>query len=94
MPYLQQVFVPVVTTIFRVLNGPVESNDQVSSMDRTLLRRGYFNFLAALVNNDVTEVLASQSKNNEITKYSNSVFQFESTSSLMFTITSYKNLFL
>jgi exportin-T len=61
VPYLQQVFVPVVMTIFRVLSGPVEANDQVGAMDQTLLRRGYFSFIAALVNNDVIEVLASQS---------------------------------
>lgn len=51
---------PLVTTIFTVLNTPVDTRDTVTLTDKKLLRRGYFIFIANLVNSDLTQVIKSQ----------------------------------
>ena len=62
-PFLQQVFMLLVTTIFHALTASVDERDQVAVTERRLLRRGYFTFLSALVNNNVADVIAAQSEN-------------------------------
>jgi exportin-T len=64
VPFLQQVFMPIVSTIFRALTTIIDERDQVSQAERKLLQRGYFTFLSTLVNNNVTEVLSNQSSQN------------------------------
>ena len=61
VPFLQQVFMPIVSTIFRALTTTIDERDQVSQTERKLLQRGYFTFISTLVNNSVTEVLSTQS---------------------------------
>jgi len=61
VPYLQQVFMPIVSTIFRALTTTIDERDQVSQTERKLLQRGFFTFISTLVNNNVTEVLSMQS---------------------------------
>ena len=62
VPFLQQVFMPIVTTIFRALTTTIDERDQVAQTERRLLQRGYFTFISTLVNNNVAEVLSSQSQ--------------------------------
>ena len=62
VPFLQEGFMPVVTTIFQVLNTPVDERDQVAATEKKMLQRGYFSFLATIVNNNVTEVLSGQGR--------------------------------
>jgi len=61
VPFLQQVFMAIVSTIFRALTTTIDERDQVSQTERRLLQRGYFTFISTLVNNNVTEVLSTQS---------------------------------
>ena len=51
---------PVVSTIFQVLNTPVDERDQVAANEKKMLQRGYFSFIATLVNTNVPEVLSNQ----------------------------------
>jgi len=51
---------PIVTAIFQVLLTPVDERDQVAAVEKRMLQRGYFSFIATLVNNNVTEVLSNQ----------------------------------
>lgn len=60
VPFLQQVFMAIVTSIFRVLSIPADAQDQVAETDIRLLRRNYFSFIAALLNNNVAQVLCNQ----------------------------------
>ncbi len=53
---------PIVSTIFAVLNSPVDERDQVTATEKRMLQRGYFSFLSCLVVNEVTEVLSNQGK--------------------------------
>ncbi|BFZ08391.1 hypothetical protein BsWGS_11430 [Bradybaena similaris] len=50
-PFLSQVFMPLVTTIYQVLSVPSELNDHCSAEEKKLLQRGYFLFLATIVCN-------------------------------------------
>ncbi len=59
-PFLQMVFMQIVSTVFTVLNAPTDSRDQVAANERKMLQRGYFSFLGTLVNNNVLEVLSNQ----------------------------------
>lgn len=61
IPFLQQVFMPIVSTIFQVLASSVDERDQVTQNDRKMLQRGYFSFISALVTNNVAQVLSNQS---------------------------------
>ncbi|KAH3816261.1 exportin-T-like isoform X2 [Dreissena polymorpha] len=63
-PFLQEVFMPVVTTIFRVLTQPSDSLDQVALTEKRLLQKGYYSFLATIVANDVLDVLKNQEPQN------------------------------
>lgn len=59
-PFLREVFMPVVSTVFGVLQAPLDARDLVALNEKKMLQRGYFSFLAALVSNDVSDVLRSQ----------------------------------
>ena len=50
----------VVSTVFGVLQAPLDARDLVALNEKKMLQRGYFSFLAALVSNDVSDVLRSQ----------------------------------
>lgn len=60
VPFLQQVFVPLVTTVFEVLARPAEENDQSAALDRQALRRNYFQFIYCIVSSGVADVISSQ----------------------------------
>lgn len=60
LPFLAEVFMPIVTTIFSVLSAPIDDRDQVAANERRMLQRGYYSFLATLANNNVADVLANQ----------------------------------
>ncbi|KAL4226182.1 hypothetical protein ACF0H5_014168 [Mactra antiquata] len=63
-PFLQEVFMPVVSTIFRVLNTPVDDLDQVAVTEKKLLQKSYYLFISTIVSNDVLDVLKNQEANN------------------------------
>lgn len=59
-PFLQEVFIPLVTTIFQVLNTPTDALDQVATNEKRMLQKSYYGFLATIVTNDVQDVLKNQ----------------------------------
>ena len=59
MPFLSQVFMPLVMTIYQVLNVPADANDRVEAEEKKLLQRGYFLFLATIATNCL-DVLKAQ----------------------------------
>lgn len=61
VPFLQEVFMPIVSTIFQALTTSVDERDQVTQGDRRLLQRGYFTFISTVVTNNVAQVLSNQS---------------------------------
>ncbi|PNF17178.1 hypothetical protein B7P43_G06581 [Cryptotermes secundus] len=60
IPFLQQVFMPIVNAIFSALSLPVEENDEQGKREKQLLQRNYFQFIAAVVTNNISEVLNAQ----------------------------------
>ena len=60
VPFLQHVFMPVVTTIFKVLNSPSDALDQNVANDKKLLQRSYYYFLLVIINNHVIEIISKQ----------------------------------
>lgn len=60
VPFLQRMFMPLVEVIFRALAAPTEPGDEQALRDRQLLQRAYFLFVAAIITNNVVEVVASQ----------------------------------
>ncbi|XP_054710680.1 LOW QUALITY PROTEIN: exportin-T-like [Uloborus diversus] len=64
VPFIQQIFMPFVTAIFNALLVPIDENDQPAQSERQLLQRSYFLFIAAIVTNNITEVIAAQDMQN------------------------------
>ncbi|XP_055934059.1 exportin-T-like [Argiope bruennichi] len=64
IPFVQEIFMPFVTAIFNSLSVPIDENDQPAQSERQLLQRSYFLFIAAIVTNNITEVIAAQSMQN------------------------------
>lgn len=60
VPFVQQIFMPLVNAIFSALSQPIEENDHPAQNERQLLQRSYFLFIAAIVTNNITEVISSQ----------------------------------
>ncbi|GAB6029893.1 hypothetical protein CHUAL_005594 [Chamberlinius hualienensis] len=60
VPFLQQVFKPLVTVIACALEASIDVDDQQAVRDKQTLRRSYFSFIATIVTNNVTDVLSSQ----------------------------------
>lgn len=59
-PFLRDVFMAIVNTIFTVLGKPADEKDAQAVKEKETLRRSYFLFVGAVVTNDVTVVLTSQ----------------------------------
>lgn len=53
---------PLVGTIFTVLNTPTDSRDTVTLSDKKLLRRGYFTFISNLVSSELSHVIKNQGR--------------------------------
>ena len=53
-------FIPLVTTIFQVLNTPTDALDQVATNEKRMLQKSYYGFLATIVTNDVQDILKNQ----------------------------------
>ena len=51
---------PLVTTIFQVLNSPTDALDQVAASEKKMLQKSYYGFLATIVTNDVQDILKNQ----------------------------------
>lgn len=56
IPFLTEILMPLVTTVFAVLMSPADERDQVAANDRKLLQRGYFLFLSTIVSNECINV--------------------------------------
>ncbi|XP_028410861.1 exportin-T-like [Dendronephthya gigantea] len=63
-PFLQEIFMPIVRTIFSVLNQPTDSLDTQATREKMSLKNSYFQFIASLVNNNIVEVILSQEPQN------------------------------
>ena len=61
-PFLQEVFMPLVSTIYQVLSTPSDELDQVTANDKKMLQRSYYLFICTIVSNDVLDVLKNQGK--------------------------------
>ncbi|XP_064632186.1 exportin-T-like [Lineus longissimus] len=64
VPFLEQVFMPFVTTIFQVLQMPTDERDQVTASEKRMLHRSYFLFISCLLTNNIHDVLANQEPQN------------------------------
>ncbi|XP_062575597.1 exportin-T-like isoform X1 [Saccostrea cucullata] len=64
VPFLQQVFMPLVSTIFQVLTTPTDDLDQVTAVEKKMLQRSYYLFLSTIISNDCLDVLKNQEMNN------------------------------
>lgn len=51
---------PLVGTIYQVLNSPSDALDPNAADDKKMLQRSYFLFLSTIVTNDATDVLKNQ----------------------------------
>lgn len=56
VPFLQQAFTPIVNAVFTSLATPEDENDEEVKREKQLLKRNYFQFVAAIVSNSVVEV--------------------------------------
>lgn len=63
-PFLCEVFLPVVNTIFSILNSPLDEADLQAVKERQILRRSYYLFLCTIVNNDVIQVISNAGADN------------------------------
>ncbi|XP_076106446.1 exportin-T-like isoform X1 [Mytilus galloprovincialis] len=63
-PFLQEVFMPLVSTIYQVLTTPTDELDQVTANDKKMLQRSYYLFICTIVANDVLDVLKNQDMQN------------------------------
>ncbi|CAC5407762.1 unnamed protein product [Mytilus coruscus] len=63
-PFLQEVFMPLVSTIYQVLTTPTDELDQVTANDKKMLQRSYYLFICTIVCNDVLDVLKNQDMQN------------------------------
>ncbi|KAJ8249585.1 hypothetical protein COCON_G00228010 [Conger conger] len=64
LPFLQQVFMPLVQAIFQVLSRPAEENDQTAALEKQMLRRSYFGFLQTVASTSMHPVIANQGPEN------------------------------
>lgn len=64
VPFLQTVFMPIVNVIFEALAVPIDERDQQAAQEKKSLQRNYFTFIAAIVTNGITDVIASQDTND------------------------------
>ncbi|XP_042220195.1 exportin-T-like isoform X2 [Homarus americanus] len=62
-PFLQSIFVPLVSAIFTALSEPLEENDEEERRTRRLLQRNYYLFLTTIVSNNLLDVMASLDSN-------------------------------
>ncbi|KAL3853848.1 hypothetical protein ACJMK2_017348 [Sinanodonta woodiana] len=63
-PFLQEVFMPLVTAIFRTLTAPGDELDQQKKNDNKMLQKSYYLFLSTIVSNDLMDVLKNQDAQN------------------------------
>ncbi|KAJ8301279.1 hypothetical protein KUTeg_020266 [Tegillarca granosa] len=63
-PFLQEMFMPLVRTIFTVLSSPVDDGDQVTATEKKMLQRSYYLFISTIVSNDGLDVLKNQEMQN------------------------------
>lgn len=63
-PFLREVFMPFVQTIYGVLSTPQDEHDQVTASEKRMLQRSYFQFIACIVTNNVFDVLRDQNAQN------------------------------
>lgn len=58
-PFLQSIFVPLVSAIFTALSEPLEENDEEEKRTRRLLQRNYYLFVTTIVSNNLLDILVS-----------------------------------
>ena len=60
VPYMQPIFIPIVSTIQNALSLVVDENDNVTKDERTMLLRAYYGYINVILSNDTSEILTSQ----------------------------------
>ncbi|XP_050413849.2 exportin-T isoform X2 [Patella vulgata] len=63
-PFLNSLFMPLVSTIFQVISTPSDERDQIAANEKKMLERGYFQFLSTIVSYQVFDVLKAQAGQN------------------------------
>ncbi|XP_046840739.1 exportin-T-like [Xenia sp. Carnegie-2017] len=63
-PFLQEIFMPIVRTIFSVISRPTDSLDTQATREKMSLKSSYIHFIACLVNNNVVQVILNQEPQN------------------------------
>eukprot|EP01135_Chromosphaera_perkinsii_P006917 Nk52_evm5s628 gene=Nk52_evmTU5s628 len=59
-PYMNEVFMLIVQTIFNKLNEEVAANDLDAVRDKTMLQKTYYLFLNSIMTNDLMDILTSE----------------------------------
>lgn len=65
----------MVQNVFRTLAEPIEVNDLIATREKQMLQRQYFNFIATIVTNNVTEVLSAKENSGILQQVMLSVIQ-------------------
>ncbi|MBZ3885611.1 Exportin-T [Sciurus carolinensis] len=63
-PFLQQMFMPLLHAIFKVLLRPAEENDQSAALEKQMLQRSYLAFLQTVAGSRMSKVRANQGAEN------------------------------
>ncbi|XP_076447467.1 exportin-T-like [Babylonia areolata] len=73
--FLSQIMMPLINTIFSILNAPVDERDQVTASDRKILKRAYYQFLSSIVAHECVDVFMTLTDLNDVSKVLTSVVQ-------------------
>ncbi|XP_061662329.1 exportin-T isoform X2 [Syngnathoides biaculeatus] len=63
-PFLGQIFMPLVLSIFEALARPADADEQAAALEKQMLRRSYFSFVQTVAGGGADEVLADQGAEN------------------------------
>ncbi|XP_061618613.1 exportin-T isoform X4 [Phyllopteryx taeniolatus] len=63
-PFLRQIFMPLVLSVFEALARPADADDQAAALEKQMLRRSYFSFVQTVAGSGADEVLADQGAEN------------------------------
>ncbi|KAL8603758.1 hypothetical protein ACOMHN_024374 [Nucella lapillus] len=72
---LSGIMMPLINTIFSILNAPVDERDQVAAGDRKILQRAYYQFLSSIVAHGCVDVFKTLTDTNDVVNVLTSVVQ-------------------
>ena len=74
-PYINEVFMAIVQTIFNKLNEEVAGNDPEAARDKTMLQKSYYLFLSSIMTNGQSSVLISPKNSQHLNTVLQTVIQ-------------------